>query len=48
METTMLLFVTLLVVAGVFVTLIVRRDFVYRDELERERRRQRLRRPGAR
>jgi hypothetical protein len=48
MESITLLFVTALLAAGVFVTLLVRKDFLYRAELERERRRRNLRRASDR
>jgi hypothetical protein len=47
MESITLLFVTGLLAAGLFVTLLVRRDIVSRRELERERQRQSWRRAGA-
>jgi uncharacterized membrane protein YciS (DUF1049 family) len=48
MESITVLFVAGLVVAGVLVTLLVRKDSVTKNELERERLRERLRRGGGR
>ena len=48
METITLLFVSGLVAAGVIVTLLVRKDIVTRNEMERAARRERVRRAGGR
>ena len=48
MESITLLFVMGLLLVGLYVTLLVRRDIMDRNELDRERRRQRFRRAGGR
>lgn len=48
MESITLLFVMGLLLVGLYITLLVRRDIVTRNELDRERRRQKFRRAGGR
>ena len=48
MESITLLFVIGLLLVGLYVTLLVRRDIMMRNEVDRERRRQRFRRAGGR
>jgi len=48
MDALTLLFVAGLLLAAIFVTLLVRKDFAAREELKRQRQRQTMRRPRGR